>query len=55
MMIIVLSILSLFTFFIGFCFIIVGLKNEEYFFGSFVGILEIIYVTLVVIYLFQMN
>lgn len=55
MMIIVLSILSLFTFFIGFCFIIAGFKKEDYYFCSFIGILEIIYVVLVVIYLFQTN
>lgn len=55
MMTIVLSILSLFTFFIGFCFLIAGFKKEEYYFCSFIGIVEIIYVVLVMIYLFQAN
>lgn len=55
MMIILLSILSLFTFFIDFCYIVIGFKQEKYFYCSLIGILEIIYVVLVVIYLFQTN
>lgn len=55
MMTIILSILSLFTFFVGFCLIMIGFKREKDYVDSFFGILEIIYAVLVTIYLLQTN
>lgn len=52
---IMISVLSPFILLFGFCFILIGFKKEDDYFYSFIGILEVIYAVLVVIYLFQTN
>lgn len=54
-MAIVLSVLSLFLFLVGFGFVFIGFSKKDYYFCAFIGILEIIYTVLVTIYLLQTN